>query len=53
MKIDTQAPETPATKFLHKHRIVLKDLKEMNRAHSASASSENAIVVAAEQGGAA
>ncbi|MBK6402651.1 MAG: Cys-tRNA(Pro) deacylase [Rhodocyclaceae bacterium] len=21
MKIDTQAPETPATKFLHKHRI--------------------------------
>lgn len=28
-------------------------LKEMNRAHSASASSENAIVVAAEQGGAA
>lgn len=28
-------------------------LKEMNRAHSVSASSENAIVVAAEQGGAA
>lgn len=28
-------------------------LKEMNRAHSASASSESAIVVAAEQGGAA
>ena len=28
-------------------------LKEMNRAHSASASSENAIVAAAEQGGAA
>ena len=28
-------------------------LKEMNRAHSASASSENAIVVAAEQGGSA
>ena len=28
-------------------------LKELNRAHSASASSENAIVVAAEQGGAA
>ena len=28
-------------------------LKEMNRAHSASASSENAIVVAAAQGGAA
>ena len=28
-------------------------LKEMNRAHSASASSENAIVVAVEQGGAA